>query len=282
MPRGLAHQACSSPDRRRAGRIRTGLHRSRACRARACAPSSCSRVLEPALPSARARPAAATSRAAWPRSGTPRCSSRSDAWSPYRKRAGRCTASRCRSRRRRARRAITVRSGGAAPNQSFASFAIHRRLHRDRRPCRRETVVLDLLLRQAHVAQPVVAHVRRAMAVQAVVHESVCAALQRGHVVRSIGAWSSLKPALGRNTSAGSSASSARFFWSRRVRLTLVTRLGHRLRFCPSATTTASGEKSEVQQRCRAATCMSANGLAAGYQSSRGQEDDTKAASANL
>ena len=74
----------------------------------------------------------------------------------------------------------TDRSGGAAPNHALPV----RRRHGDRHRLadlvgREHQVVLDLRLRQPEVRQPVVAHVLRRMAGQAVVDEVARAALQR-------------------------------------------------------------------------------------------------------
>ena len=79
-----------------------------------------------------ARPAAPTARAASRRRGRRGCSSRS-AWCRRGRRcAGRCTGSRrrCPCRCSARERAITDRSGGAAPNQSLACFGSSVDLHR--------------------------------------------------------------------------------------------------------------------------------------------------------
>ena len=119
-----------------------------------------------------------TARAASRRSGTRGCSSRS-----ARRRPGRSRGSSCRASRRRAR----------APRRSGRAAA--RRTRPWRRPARIATVIVSPILSvanirlsricasvEAEVGQPVVAHVLRAVAVEAVVDERARAALLRREV----------------------------------------------------------------------------------------------------
>ncbi len=109
---------------------------------------------------------------------------------PWCRRGRRC-AGRCRGSRRRCpcpvparERAITDRSGGTAPNQSLACFGSSDDLHRVADLVGRRTAGCSLIcvVGQADVAQAVVAHVGRRVAVQAVVDEELGAVLQRRHV----------------------------------------------------------------------------------------------------
>ncbi len=88
--------------------------------------------------------------------------------------------------RARARDHRQVRRHAAEPLLGVAR--VHRDLHQIADPVGREhQVALDLLFAQSDVAQAVVAHERRRMAVQAVVDEQLGAVLQRGEVVGLLG-----------------------------------------------------------------------------------------------
>ena len=86
----------------------------------------------------------------------------------------------CRASRAPRTRDSTVRSGGGAPNHALRVGRRHRDRHRLADLVGREhQVVLDHRHVDAEVGQPVVAHVLRAVAVEAVVDERARAALQR-------------------------------------------------------------------------------------------------------